>query len=279
MTTITALPARCVLRLTGPATLKFLHDVSTQDVAPLRPGDSALLAFLDDKGRILADARVTATDEGAIVDAEEAATDGLERAVTRIAPLAGVDVEAQRWEALRYDGAEMPRDALDALGVLAVPVSWGGSGFDLLAPSLRAVRATFTEGGAAEGDLAAVEEARIAAGRPRFGVDIDAATLINETPLLTRAVSFTKGCYPGQESVARVHNLGQVRRKLRVLRLDAPVRAGDAVRVGAENVGTVTSTAGSHALAFLASDVEVASPVVVGDATAVVTDAGWSTGR
>src|SRR5258706_9304245 len=107
VTTTTTLPPRTILRLSGPETMKFLHDVCTQDVASLQPGASALAAFLDDKGRVLADARITATEEGAVIDAVAEAEPGLGRAVASVAPLAGVEVESASWHALRVDGSEL----------------------------------------------------------------------------------------------------------------------------------------------------------------------------
>lgn len=273
---VTLLPARAILRLRGPAALKFLHDVSTQDVAGLHLGEGALAAFLDDKGLVLAEARILATDDGAQLDADQAATPGLQRAVARVAPLAGVEVEDETWEAARVCGGAGPEPEhawAEREGALWVRVAWGGEGWDLLAPSLgRAIAGL----GASEGDPGRLEEERIAAGRPRFGVDVTDQTLVNETPLLEHAVSFSKGCYPGQESVARVRNLGRVRRKLRTLALESGGAApGDEVRVGEQAVGKVTSAAGVHALAMISSDLEPGARVEVAGSAAAVTDAGW----
>src|SRR5262249_31294584 len=93
-----------------------------------------------------------------------------------------------------------------------------------------------------------VECVRIERGRPRFGVDIDEDTIPQEAGLNERAVSFTKGCYVGQETVARLHYRGKPNRHLRGLRLSAPARSGEELRLGDRVVGHVGSTALSPTL-------------------------------
>ncbi len=272
---MTALPPVVVLRLRGPA-LKFLHDVSTQDLAGLGPGRWRLAAFLDDKGRVLAEARVLAHEDGAILIAESASREGLERAVVRVAPLAGVEVQVEQWEALRVRGRAsvphgLPEDGwAEADGALTLSAGWDGTGVNVFAPSVGSIRDRLIIGGATGGDREEIEEERIARGRPRFGLDIDAGSLINETPLLEHAVSMSKGCYPGQESVARVHNLGRVRRLLVVLEVDARVEPGDEVALESAAIGRVTSAAGRFALAVVTQDLEPGAGVRVGSASATV---------
>ncbi len=277
------LEPRAVVRLVGEGALKFLHDVSTQDVSSLAPGDRTLLAFLTDKGRITAFARALVLDDSVLLDADAAAVGGLEAAM-RHAVLAGVEVEVEAlWPCIRFVGdlgdllgiTPAPRSVTTFGDVLCVRPSWGENGWDLLCHHLNGIEDRILGAGIAFGDGTDVEEFRIASGRPRFGVDVDAETLINETPLLVHAVSFAKGCYPGQESVARVHNLGRVNRTLRVLQTSARVQPGIEVRSGDEVVGAVTSAAHNHALAWIARGTDPGARVRVGDAEAVVTDAGW----
>ena len=263
------LGTRIVLRLHGAAALKFLNDVSTQEVAELRPGQCATTAFLTDKGRILAIARVLASEDGAYLVAEEACAAGLERAVTRVAPLAGVEVEESRWQALGFDGdvgLSKPKDE----------ASWADSSGGILmfdefvAPSVKDGEEHLIAAGATRDDLDDVEAKRIAAGIPRYGVDVDEDTHINETPLLEQAVSFTKGCYPGQESVARIRNLGRVKRMLRVLVLDGSATRNDDVLVEGESVGRITSAAHGRAFAVMSSDVTPGTAVTVSDLAGTV---------
>jgi folate-binding protein YgfZ len=88
---------------------------------------------------------------------------------------------------------------------------------------------------------ATAEVVRVESGRPRYGVDLDDTVIPQEAGLNERAVSFTKGCYVGQETVARLHYKGKPNRHLRGLRLSAPVAPGTPLRLGEREVGHITS--------------------------------------
>jgi len=110
---------------------------------------------------------------------------------------------------------------------------------------------------------------RIESGRPRFGLDVGPETIPEEAGLNERAVSFTKGCYVGQETVARLHYKGKPNRHLRGLRLSAPVSHGDEVTAGERVVGQIGSAAvspvhGPIALAVLRREVAPGDAVKVG---------------
>ncbi len=90
-----------------------------------------------------------------------------------------------------------------------------------------------------------VECLRVERGRPRYGVDLDETVIPQEADLNERAVSFTKGCYVGQETVARLHYRGKPNRRLRGLRLSAAAAPGDELRLGDRSVGALTSVAES----------------------------------
>jgi tRNA-modifying protein YgfZ len=121
-----------------------------------------------------------------------------------------------------------------------------------------------------DGDLEAdsadeeLERLRILARTPRWGREIDDGILPAEAGLDERAVSFTKGCYPGQEPLARLHNRGHVNRTLRVLELaGGRAREADEVRHGDRVVGRVTSAVPGHALAYVRVDVPSGADVAV----------------
>jgi folate-binding protein YgfZ len=135
----------------------------------------------------------------------------------------------------------------------------------------------------ARGALAASEHAaeclRVERGRPRYGLDIDDTTIPQEAGLNERAVSFTKGCYVGQETVARLHYKGKPNRHLRGLRLSAPAATGEQLRLGERVVGTLGSSVvspqlGSIALALVRREAEPGATLDVGDAgtSALVVD-------
>ena len=107
------------------------------------------------------------------------------------------------------------------------------------------------------------ESRRVEAGVPRQGYDIDESTIAQEAFLERDAVSFTKGCFLGQELVCRIDSRGHVNRLLRRLRADAPLARGSAVVVDGKEVGTVTTTVGAVALATIRRAVEPGSEVLV----------------
>ncbi len=116
----------------------------------------------------------------------------------------------------------------------------------------------------------AAEIVRVEAGRPRYGVDLDEHVIPQEAGLNDRAVSFTKGCYVGQETVARLFYKGKPNRRLRGLALDAPVAPGDPLVAGEREAGRVGSAVvspvhGPLALAFVRREVEDGAIVEVGE--------------
>ena len=117
----------------------------------------------------------------------------------------------------------------------------------------------------------AVECLRVEHGRPRFGIDLDDTVIPAEAGLNARAISFTKGCYVGQETVARLHYRGKPNRHLRGLLLSAPADPGAALRSGERVVGTLTTVAASPsfgpiALALVRREASPGTTVAVGDA-------------
>jgi folate-binding protein YgfZ len=105
-------------------------------------------------------------------------------------------------------------------------------------------------------DDADLERLRIEAGTPRFGRELDDRVLPAETGLVERAVSFTKGCYPGQEPIARQHHRGKVNRRLRVLDLDGgPAQPETPVSYAGKEVGRITSSVPGLALAYVRVEV------------------------
>ncbi len=155
------------------------------------------------------------------------------------------------------------------------------SGLDVLcaAADRGSVAAALVQAGAQPVSEAAGEIVRVEHGRPRYGVDLDDTVIPQEAGLNERAVSFTKGCYVGQETVARLHYKGRPNRHLRGLRLSGPVAGGDELRVGERAVGRVGSSVlspvhGPIALALVRREVEPGAIVAAGEqgATARVSE-------
>jgi folate-binding protein YgfZ len=143
---------------------------------------------------------------------------------------------------------------------------------DLIADAADAanVREALVEAGAVEIGAEVAELARIEAGVPRFGAEMGSETMPAEAGIVERAVSFTKGCYIGQEPVARLHYKGRPNRHLRGLRLSAPAAPGSSLRLGEKEVGTIGSAGvsparGPIALAIVRREAEPEAELTVGE--------------
>ena len=133
-----------------------------------------------------------------------------------------------------------------------------------------AVRAALEAAGAVPVSEEAAEIVRVEHGRPRYGADLDDNVIPQEAGLNERAVSFTKGCYVGQETVARLFYRGKPNRHLRGLRLSAPATGGDVLRLGEKEVGRLSSALvspahGPIALGLVRREAQPGDTVAVGD--------------
>jgi tRNA-modifying protein YgfZ len=144
-------------------------------------------------------------------------------------------------------------------------------GIDLICPASQApeVARALIEAGAAQVSEPAAEILRVESGRPRFGREMSAATIPQEAGIDGRAVSFTKGCYIGQETVARLHYKGKPNRHLRGLRLEGPVAEDDPIALDDREVGRIGTAVispahGPIALAVIRREVEPGAMVEVG---------------
>ena len=149
-------------------------------------------------------------------------------------------------------------------------------GFDLLGPAgtLRLIREHLLDSGATLAGSDAYETVRVAASVPRFGADITPENFPAEAGILERAVSFEKGCYPGQETVARMYYRGHPNKTLRRLVVDGlSPTPGTPITQGEKQVGMVTSTAPllingrTLALGYLSRNVRTDAPLFAGSAT------------
>jgi folate-binding protein YgfZ len=196
-----------------------------------------------------------------------------------------VSAETPPYARARAGAQGMPKrehdHALSYLGDTPVRLIRADVGLDLLldASAIEAVRSALVDAGAVGVSEDAAEIVRVERGRPRYGVDLDDSTIPQEASLNERAVSFTKGCYVGQETVARLHYRGKPNRHLRGLLLSEPAESGAELRLGERPVGRLGSsvlspTFGPIGLALLRREAEPGAVVVVGDrgARATVTE-------
>jgi len=260
--------ARDAVVVDGPDATSFLQSLVSQDLDPIAVGGSAHTLLLQPQGKLLVDFYAVRAAENAWWCVCEAGfgtvlADGLNRFKIRVK--AGVREETVA--ALAVRGAAPP----DATGAVVFAVEWDGSAaFDAVG-SEHAITALSEACDLPMLGADAYELARIEAGVPRQGSDTDDRTIPQEAGLETTAVSFTKGCFVGQELVCRIDTRGHVNRHLRRLRSDAgDLRTGATVTLDDREVGAVTSTAGSVALAMLRREVETASVVDVEGVVAAV---------
>ena len=294
------------LALSGAGAVEFLNGQVTNELSGLQPGEGRYAAFLTHKGKMLGDLRILAVgtpgaapsgdpdaEAGAakapselLLDTERVALQELFDMIRRFK--VGYDVELHKRtlergllsligpDADRVAGVELATQEhanapteLDGIAALAIRTDVG---IDLLcdAADSERMRKALLERGAQAVSEAAAECVRIELGRPRFGVEIDETTIPQEAGLNERAVSFTKGCYVGQETVARLHWKGKPNRHLRGLRLSAPTMAGEELRLGERVVGNVGSFAlspehGPIALALVRREAEPGARIAVGE--------------
>jgi folate-binding protein YgfZ len=276
------------LALTGSGAKEFLQGQVTNDVESLAPGTGCYAAFLTPKGKMLGDLRILNTGSELLLDTERVALQELFNMIRRFS--IGYDVQLHKRTVERgllsligpeaaavttlRELAEAAEDAHVTAEVGDVPVRAIRTdvGLDLLceAANTPALREHLVQRGAIEVAEAAAECLRVEHGRPRYGLDLDDTVIPQEAALNERAVSFTKGCYVGQETVARLYYRGKPNRHLRGLRLSAPSSTGDPIHLGEREVGRLGSVAQSPrygwiALALVRREAPVGASVAVGD--------------
>jgi folate-binding protein YgfZ len=246
----------------GPDAERFLQGVLTNDVARLGAADSAYALLLTNRGRIRGDMRVVRDGAEAftlVVDAGQA--EALARGLEEMHVGEHLDlIGPEPFELLTVGGAPVPPGA----GDLTLPGLVPGT-TDVVTGDARAALAAL---GLPEAPADALEALRVEAGVPRVGADVSEASLVQEAGLERVAVSFDKGCYLGQETVARTQYRGHVNRLLRGLLLPDAAGVGAAVRSGGRQVGAISSVAlspvrGPVALATLRREVGAGDEVAV----------------
>ncbi|MHB8513451.1 MAG: CAF17-like 4Fe-4S cluster assembly/insertion protein YgfZ [Actinomycetota bacterium] len=240
--------SRAMWRVEGERPRAFLHSMLTQDIDSIQPGNGSVAALLDEKGRLRAIVRVLLSNESsALLDCDQGSIEGVESGIVRLAPLGHAEMTRDDRVVLRTIGdalidlvGDQPYSHVDQKGAILVRTVFG---VDVLPePGAYAEWADRVNAIATLAAPEVIDAYRIKEGLPEFGVDVSSDTLINETPLIESAVSFTKGCYPGQESVARVHNLGGVRHNLVVLQTRAPLGT-EVFDASGASAGMLTSAA------------------------------------
>ncbi len=270
----------------GTEAADFLQGQLTNDVEALPTGAGVYSALLDRKGHMQGDMRVLRTESGFRIDTEDVAAEAIIRHLTMYKIGRDVSVEeiSERESilsligpasvAIAISGPLTPEHAQRAAELDGVPFLAVGTdgGLDLIvatAETAALTSAVLARGAEMVSDDAA-EIVRVEAGRPRFGHEMTIATIPQEAGINERAVSFSKGCYIGQETVARLHYRGKPNRHLRGLRLSGPAENGDLVRLGERELGLIGTAVispahGPIALAILRREAELGAIVAVGE--------------
>ncbi len=224
------------LALAGAEAKGFLQGQVSNDVEALGEGKGCYAAFLTPKGKMLGDLRVLDTGDGLLLDTERVALQELFNMIRRFS--VGYDVELHKRtlqsgllsllgpasaQVARADSLPETEHAHVMIEVAGIPARAIRTdlGVDLLcaAEITAALIRALQSAGAVPVSEAVAECLRVESGRPRYGVDLDDSVIPQEADLNHRAVSFTKGCYVGQETVARLYYRGKPNRQLRGLRL------------------------------------------------------------
>ncbi len=273
---------RSRLCLTGADRTRFLNGQVTNNVKDLHAGDGCYAALVTAKGKLESDLNVYSLANELLLDFEPGLADHVTQRLEKYVIADDVQVvdAAPHYGLLSVQGPQA-ESAARSLGLTASlpakPMSFitvtdptlgeiylmnqprtGTSGFDLFVPTAalgavmdKLIAAVKQAGGRACG-WQALEMARIEAGIPRFGADMDETNLAPETGIEERAISYSKGCYIGQEVIARIRTYGQVNKALRGLRLADDLRElpkkGDILFHGEREVGYITSALSSPAL-------------------------------
>jgi tRNA-modifying protein YgfZ len=254
--------ARGKLALTGSDAKTFLQGQVTNDVERLAPGEGCYAAFLTPKGKMLGDLRILETGEELLLDTERVSLQALFNMIrtfslgydvqlqkrtlecgllSLLGPESGRIANAEHLPATEHAHMATEIDGLQARAIRTV------SGVDLLCDSseAQALAQALLERGATPVSETTAECLRVERGRPRYGVDLDDSVIPQEAGLNERAVSFTKGCYVGQETVARLYYRGKPNRHLRGLQLSAPASCGEELSLDGRTVGRLASVAES----------------------------------
>jgi tRNA-modifying protein YgfZ len=250
------------LALTGREAKEFLHGQVTNDIEALEPGHGCYAAFLTPKGKMRGDLRILDLGDELFLDTERASLQALFNMIRNFK--LGLDVElhkrtiecgllslvgpsAREIAGAGALGPDEHDNAARELGGVPVRLVATAAGVDLICDAERTAELKAALADVPEVSEAAAEIVRVESGRPRYGLDLDETVIPQEAALNERAVSFTKGCYVGQETVARLYYRGKPNRHLRGLRLSGPAATGDVLKFGEREVGRLGSAVVSPA--------------------------------
>jgi folate-binding protein YgfZ len=242
---------RAKLRVTGPDRIRFLNGQLTNDIANLKPGTSVYACALSAKGKLCGDLFVTPLNDALLLDYELVLRDSIPARLEKYLIADEVELEdvTEQYALFHLSGVALP-DAILPEGIVTISNRFAIDGKDLLLPAtLKNVVPTLVNDTPVSSPK--LEEFRIEQGIPKWGTELSEEVIPNEAGLGERALSYTKGCYLGQEIISRIKSLGRVNRHLRGVRLisGSDLEPGDKlVPKAGQQIGTVTSACKSERL-------------------------------
>jgi tRNA-modifying protein YgfZ len=258
------LSARGKIKLTGEDRARLLHAMTTNHIQQLTPGAGCYAFFLNDKGRVIADANVLCRPDYFLLDVEPETREPLYQHLDRFIIADDVTLEdvtgatatiavegPQAAGVLERAGAPVPEADYSSIdwdqALVARLNSTGSAGFFIFAPAAEkpALIARLEAAGAEPADAEAARVVRLEHGKPRYGEDISERFLAQEANQ-PQALHFSKGCYLGQEIVERVRSRGQIHRELRPLTLETKEPPATGTKL--EDATEITSAAYSPAM-------------------------------
>ena len=271
------LSSRGKIRVTGEDRARLLHAMSTNQVEQLKPGEGCYAFFLNAQGRILGDANLFCFEDHLLLDTEQETRQKLYEHLDRYIIADDVTLEDQTSQiaTIAIEGPEAA-NFLRRLGVVLPEIahswtSWGdrivarvdstgAGGFFLFVPASEKA-SLLEEIGLPEATPDDARTVRVEHGRPRYGEEITERYLIQETGQM-QAVSFTKGCYLGQEIVERVRSRAQIHRTLRPIEIESTEvpAAGTKLKVGDADAAEIASAVFSPRLGKVVALAYVRTP-------------------
>jgi tRNA-modifying protein YgfZ len=275
---------RGILAVGGPDRLTWLQGLLTNDVVALPLGGVCEAAYLTPQGRMITDMRVINLAEQTLLDVPGSLAEALRSKLDGLLFSEDARIADLTRSLLVLDGHgpqapllldKLP-EQLNARVIVIADSPYGVQGFSVFVPAddFDAVQSALAAGGGVVTTLETLDVIRVEAGRPAFLIDMDEHTIPLEAGIENRVISFTKGCYVGQEIIVRVmqRGHGRVAKKLAGLRLEKAElpKPGDLIFAGDREIGRVTSAVWSPtlergiALGYLHRDyLEVDTPVLV----------------
>jgi len=263
------------LRFKGEQRGWFLHQMLTQAYEDMAPGESRDAALITVHGRMQAYVEVVGTNDSMLMHFERELAETLPEALRRYVFATRVEIDdvssecglvlvaGEGWHEFAADLEDGLQHPTASLGIPAGYV-WVPS------DSVEDAIGSLEEAGARTATEEELEAIRISNGVPRWGRDMDTKTFPQEAGIDSRAVHYDKGCYLGQEAMAKIHFRGKVNRRLALLQPDSPVSPGAVITLADQKVGTITSSSEGVALALVRHSVEPGTVVEAGGISATV---------